>query len=67
MGMRLKKFYLLACAAALVFSALLTACSGGGNSTATPGTGEEHSLPSAEAGYPAGGGNPTPEPGYPQP
>jgi len=51
----------------LVFSALLTACGGGGDSTATPGTGDEHSIPSAQAGYPAGGENPTPEPGYPQP
>jgi hypothetical protein len=62
-----RKWFLLACAAALVFSMLLTACSGGGDSTATPGTGAEHSLPSAQAGYPEGGGFPTPGPGYPQP
>jgi hypothetical protein len=55
------------CVCLLVFSAVLTACSGGGDSTATPGTGAEHNLPSQAAGYPAGGGNPTPEPGYPQP
>ncbi|MBN2083887.1 MAG: hypothetical protein JW748_01590 [Anaerolineales bacterium] len=65
--MRSSKFFLLVVMAVLVFSALLTACSGGGDSTATPGTGGEHSIPSAQAGYPAGGGNPTPEPGYPQP
>jgi hypothetical protein len=65
--MRSSKFFLFVCMVALVFSALLTACGGGGNSTATPGTGEEKSLPSVEAGYPAGGGNPTPAPGYPQP
>ena len=65
--MRSRQFFLLACMVGLVFSALLTACGGGGDSTATPGTGEEHSIPSAQAGYPAGGENPTPEPGYPQP
>jgi hypothetical protein len=65
--MRSRKFFLYVCVVLLAFSTLLTACSGGGNSTATPGTGEEHSLPSVPAGYPAGGGNPTPEPGYPQP
>lgn len=65
--MRLKKLVLRISACALVFGALLTACNGGGDSTSTPGTGEEHSLPSAEAGYPAGGELPTPEPGYPQP
>jgi hypothetical protein len=55
------------CVCLLVLSAALTACSGGGNSTATPGTGAEHTLPSQPAGYPAGGVNPTPEAGYPQP
>jgi hypothetical protein len=55
------------CVCLFLLSAALTACSGGGNSTATPGAGDEHSLPSAQAGYPAGGGNPTPQGGYPQP
>jgi hypothetical protein len=65
--MRESKFFLMTCVVLTALSMMLTACSGGGNSTATPGTGEEHSLPSVQAGYPAGGGNPTPEPGYPQP
>jgi hypothetical protein len=65
--MRVRKSLLIGCAVLLVLSALLTSCSGGGNSTSTPGTGEEHSLPSPQAGYPAGGGIPSPEPGYPQP
>jgi hypothetical protein len=62
-----KKRRLWICVCALILGAWLAACSGGGDSKQTPGTGEEHSLPSAEAGYPAGGGLPTPEPGYPQP
>ena len=62
-----RKCFLPAYALLLVLSILLTACSGGGDSTATPGTGAEHSLPSAEAGYPAEGGIPSAEPGYPQP
>jgi ABC-type oligopeptide transport system substrate-binding subunit len=65
--MLIRKKILFTCGVLLALSVLLTACSGGGNSTATPGTGEEHSLPSAQAGYPAGGGLPTVEPGYPQP
>lgn len=65
--MRARKMLLVMCAVLLVLSVLLTSCSGGGNSTSTPGTGEEHSLPSPQAGYPADGGIPTPESGYPQP
>jgi ABC-type oligopeptide transport system substrate-binding subunit len=65
--MHSSKLFFWICAVLLGVSLALTACSGGGNSTATPGTGEEHTLPSAQAGYPAGGGIPTPEPGYPQP
>jgi hypothetical protein len=65
--MRGKKLGALIGACLLIFGFLLTACDGGGDSTSTPGTGEEHSLPSAQAGYPAGGGLPTPQPGYPQP
>jgi hypothetical protein len=57
---------LAVCAVFIGLSAFLTSC-GGGDSTSTPGTGEEHSLPSVQAGYPPGGGIPTPEPGYPQP
>ena len=33
----------------------------------TPGTGEEHTLPSAQAGYPSGFETQTAPPGYPQP
>jgi hypothetical protein len=52
----------------LIFLVFLTACSRtGGSSTSTPGTGEEHSLPSAQAGYPNGAETSTPRPGYPQP
>jgi hypothetical protein len=65
--MRLKKLTVLIGACLLVFGLLMTACDRKRDSTSTPGTGEEHSLPSVPAGYPAGGGLPTPEPGYPQP
>jgi len=65
--MHVKKAIRIVCVSLLVLSVLLTSCGGGGDSTSTPGTGEEHSLPSAEEGYPAEGGIPTPEPGYPQP
>ncbi|MBN1440842.1 MAG: hypothetical protein JW929_15655 [Anaerolineales bacterium] len=65
--MRAKKIGLAVCAVCLALSAMLTACGGGGDGTATPGSGEEHSLPSPQPGYPAEGGLPSPEPGYPQP
>jgi hypothetical protein len=65
--MRKRRLGLVACAVVLALSMSLSACKRDGDSTSTPGTGEEHSLPSAQAGYPAGGGNPSPEPGYPQP
>jgi hypothetical protein len=53
--------------AVLVVSMALAGCSRRGNSTSTPGTGEEHTLPSAQAGYPSGADTATPAPGYPQP
>jgi hypothetical protein len=65
--MSVKGKILRICACVFLSGALLAACSDGRDSKPTPGTGEEHSLPSADAGYPAGGGLPTPEPGYPQP
>jgi hypothetical protein len=65
--MRARKPFWFVCITLLALSLALTSCTGGGGSRSTPGTGEEHSLPSAQAGYPAGGGNPTPQPGYPQP
>jgi len=64
--MRVKKIGWMVCVAALTFSMVLTGCSRKGSSTSTPGTGEEHSLPSAQAGYPNGAETPTPQPGYPQ-
>jgi hypothetical protein len=65
--MAVKKIGWVFCVAALVFSMALTGCRRKGSSTSTPGTGEEHTLPSAQAGYPIGAETPTPEAGYPQP
>jgi hypothetical protein len=65
--MRSIGFFLRIVLCALLLGTLLAACSDGRDSKQTPGTGAEHSLPSAEAGYPAGGGLPGTEPGYPQP
>ncbi len=65
--MAAKKIGWMVCVAALVFSIALTGCSRRGSSTSTPGTGEEHTLPSAQAGYPSGAETATPAPGYPQP
>jgi hypothetical protein len=62
-----KKIGWIFCVAALALSIALTGCSRRGSSTSTPGTGEEHSLPSAQAGYPNGAETATPAPGYPQP
>jgi predicted small lipoprotein YifL len=63
--MPVKKIGWVLCVAALIFSITLTGCSRKGSSTSTPGTGEEHTLPSAQAGYPNGSATLTPEPGYP--
>jgi hypothetical protein len=65
--MPVKKIGWLVCVAALVVSMGLSGCSRRGSSTSTPGTGEEHTLPSAQAGYPNGAETATPLPGYPQP
>jgi hypothetical protein len=64
--MRVKKIGWVLCVAVLVFSVALSGCKRKGSSTSTPGTGEEHTLPSAQAGYPNGEATLTP-PGYPQP
>jgi hypothetical protein len=63
--MRVKKIEWILCVAALFVSLALTGCSRRGSSTSTPGTGEEHTLPSAQAGYPNGADTATPAPGYP--
>jgi hypothetical protein len=65
--MRVKKIGWVLCVAVLVFSMALAGCKRKGSSTSTPGTGEEHTLPSAQAGYPNGEATLTPVPGYPQP
>jgi hypothetical protein len=67
-GMMVKKIRKMFGVGILICLIFLTACSkGGGSSTSTPGTGEEHSLPSAQAGYPSGAETSTPQAGYPQP
>lgn len=63
--MRVKKIGWILCVAALVVSISMTGCSRRGSSTSTPGTGEEHTLPSAQAGYPIGADTATPAAGYP--
>lgn len=63
--MRVRKIGWILCVAALVVSISLTGCSRRRTSTSTPGTGEEHTLPSAPAGYPIGADTATPASGYP--
>jgi hypothetical protein len=65
--MRGKKFGWVFCVVALFFSLALVGCQRKDSSVSTPGTGEEHTLPSAQAGYPNGEATLTPVPGYPQP
>jgi hypothetical protein len=65
--MPVKKVGWVVCVAALIVSMVLSGCSRRGSSTSTPGTGEEHTLPSAQAGYPVGANTASPPPGYPKP
>jgi hypothetical protein len=65
--MPVKRIGWVFCAVTLVLSMALAGCTRKGSSTSTPGTGEEHTLPSAQAGYPSGAETATPLPGYPQP